>query len=321
MNKEIILSYVLTTRNKLPYLREVMKRLLENIQPDEEIVITDGASTDGTVEFLADLYKQGKIHQYISEPDCGEAHGFNKGILMASGILIKLLTDDDAFYYPGIQECKNFMLENKEVDYILGNIADVMIGDKHTDNFVLIKLYERDFINWQQGKSSGTFFCGLSMMLRKASISIFGLLDTSFSHVDLEYSFRITHRKAKIALNTSLMVIATRQPFSKSITIPSDIRENEWNRINTIYKQPKIKSLENYSISQIYWSLLKRYKNKFIKKENKPSNNVLPVDNFYIPIKKNEYTSDIIDLRAFFIDCEELFIKYNSENTSQIIYY
>ncbi len=38
MNKEITLSYVLTTRNKLPYLKEVMKRLLENVQPDEEIV-------------------------------------------------------------------------------------------------------------------------------------------------------------------------------------------------------------------------------------------------------------------------------------------
>ena len=40
---EIKLSYVITTRNKLPYLKELMKWLLENVQADEEIVVADGA--------------------------------------------------------------------------------------------------------------------------------------------------------------------------------------------------------------------------------------------------------------------------------------
>ena len=133
MNKNITLSYVLTTRNKLPYLKEVMKRLLENIESDEEIVITDGASTDGTVEYLTDLYTQGKIHHFISEPDNGESHGFNKGILLASGELIKLLTDDDVFYYAGIQECKTYMLENKSLN-ILNTHYYEEIQIKYTDS-------------------------------------------------------------------------------------------------------------------------------------------------------------------------------------------
>ena len=56
------LSYVLTTRNKLPYLKEVMTRLIENVQDDEEIVVVDGASTDGSVEYLKNQFEKGHIH-------------------------------------------------------------------------------------------------------------------------------------------------------------------------------------------------------------------------------------------------------------------
>ena len=85
---KIKLSYVITTFNKLPYLKEVMRLLLQNVQPDEEIVIVDGASTDGTKEYLQNLYNEGLIQQLISEKDLGEAHGFNKALLLAKGDLV-----------------------------------------------------------------------------------------------------------------------------------------------------------------------------------------------------------------------------------------
>src|SRR5215813_13826275 len=119
----ITLSYVLTTRNKLPLLQCVLDRLFEQIKQDEEIVVVDGASTDGTRPFLEGLYAAGRIHQWISEPDCGEAHGYNKGVLLARGELIKLISDDDAFYWPGIQACKAFMLAHPEVDLLAANGA------------------------------------------------------------------------------------------------------------------------------------------------------------------------------------------------------
>ena len=45
---DIALSYVLTTYNKLPYLRQVLERLVAARQADEEIVVVDGGSTDAT---------------------------------------------------------------------------------------------------------------------------------------------------------------------------------------------------------------------------------------------------------------------------------
>ncbi|WP_133273804.1 glycosyltransferase family 2 protein [Hymenobacter radiodurans] len=105
------LSYILTTYNKLPYLKQVLERLIAARQEDEEIVVADGGSKDGTAEYLQSLYAAGQIQQFISERDKGEAHGFNKCMLMAQGEIIKLITDDDAFYYPAIREAANFMIK------------------------------------------------------------------------------------------------------------------------------------------------------------------------------------------------------------------
>ena len=65
----INLSYVLTTRNKLPYLTYGLNNLIQNLQKDEEIIVVDANSNDGTVDFLKNLYKDGKIQQFISEKD------------------------------------------------------------------------------------------------------------------------------------------------------------------------------------------------------------------------------------------------------------
>ena len=96
---EYTLSYVLTTYNKLPYLRQVVERLVAARQPDEEIIVCDGGSSDGTPEYLSQLHQAGHIQQFVSERDKGEAHGFNKAMLRAKGELLKLVTDDDAFCY------------------------------------------------------------------------------------------------------------------------------------------------------------------------------------------------------------------------------
>lgn len=190
MNKKITLSYVLTTRNKLPYLKEVMKRLLENVQADEEIVITDGASTDGTVEFLSELYNQGKIQQFISEPDFGEAHGFNKGILIAKGELIKILSDDDAFYYPGIQECKKFMMENKDTELLSSNGATSTFENSN-DSYFLRFSYDDCYKEWLKVGEPYPF-CGLGIMFRRDRISRIGLFNTGIVRVDYEFGLRAT---------------------------------------------------------------------------------------------------------------------------------
>ena len=57
---EFGISYVVTTYNKLPYLQQVLGRLVAARRPDEEIVVADGGSSDGTPAYLQGLYETGQ---------------------------------------------------------------------------------------------------------------------------------------------------------------------------------------------------------------------------------------------------------------------
>ena len=77
------LSYLLATRNRAGFLGPVLDNVAELLGPDDELIVIDGGSTDGTRELLE--RRRDVVSDFISEPDRGEAHALNKGILRARG--------------------------------------------------------------------------------------------------------------------------------------------------------------------------------------------------------------------------------------------
>lgn len=188
------LSYVLSTRNKLPYLKTVLPDLMERKQADEEIVVADGASEDGTLAYLEGLEHVGAI-SLVRGPDVGEAHGFNKGIMASRGELVKLITDDDAFYFDGIHACKEFMLAHPEIDLLA---TDGIKRRKNAMHPFSPMRYQSRF-DKQQHNHEPFAFCGLGIMIRKSSLPILGLLNANFVRTDAEYSLRVTASRARLA--------------------------------------------------------------------------------------------------------------------------
>jgi glycosyltransferase involved in cell wall biosynthesis len=213
MNKPT-LSYIITTFNKLQYLKVVLGELIKRRFPDEEIVVTDGGSTDGTIRYLEQLKKEGKIQQCISEKDKGEAHGFNKGIWMSSGDLIKIITDDDAFNYNVIEACKLYMLANPDIDAIGANTGNLSLGNKKS--LVWAQDFHDDFFLWRAGKLNNFFFNGTCLMLRRSSLALMGIFNSGGLLTDFEYTLRITGI-ANIAWCTGLLSVRILNPKSNSI--------------------------------------------------------------------------------------------------------
>ena len=62
-----------------------------------EHVVVDGASTDGTPEWLAEQLAAGNIERYVSEPDRGIFDAMNKGINLARGRVLAFLNAADRY--------------------------------------------------------------------------------------------------------------------------------------------------------------------------------------------------------------------------------
>lgn len=193
MNMQPInLSYFLTTYQKLSYLKILLEDLIASREADEEIVISDGGSTDGTIEYLQQLYTEGKIQHFFSGKDKGESHGINRAMIACKGTILKVLTDDDVYCFEAIKECKEYLLLNPEVD---------MIGADGYDNYIGTEIefinHQRLFYKWRETKEPFGFY-GPGFFIRRSSIPLLGLFSCIVKFIDTEYAYRATSLPIKL---------------------------------------------------------------------------------------------------------------------------
>ena len=84
------------TRNDLSGIQRTLVSVREQDYPDLEHIVVDGASTDGTVEWLA-AHIWGSPSRFISERDNGIYDAMNKGATLATGDMIVFLNGGDRF--------------------------------------------------------------------------------------------------------------------------------------------------------------------------------------------------------------------------------
>jgi len=302
--EKITLSYVLTTRNKLPFLTYGLNRLIKNLKSDEEIIIVDAGSSDGTVEFLTSLYKKKIIHQFVTEPDFGEGHGFNKGFLIAKGDLIKIITDDDFFNYPAIQECKSLMLKNKDIDVMIGNIYDTPIDN--FDKIYFESMVENNFKNYV--KNGQIFpFTGLSLMIRKSSMALTGFFYSNIVCVDTEFALRITEIGVNIAWTDAAIAVRIGNSQSKLGNMSEKENRIELDRFQYLYDSKYRKRINNlsFTILRKFKGLLKNTKNLF----KISSNQNADPKNIYCTIEHIESINK---------KCEKYILNLNKEKSNFI---
>lgn len=110
-------SYILATRNRAEFLRKSLEAQRTLFSPEDELIIVDGHSSDHTAEIARQF--SNLVDIFISEPDWGPADAWNKGILLARGKYVKLLTDDDTIHTEGMAQAIAAMEKHPEVDLLL----------------------------------------------------------------------------------------------------------------------------------------------------------------------------------------------------------
>jgi glycosyltransferase involved in cell wall biosynthesis len=82
----------------------------------------DGASTDGTVEWLK---AQANRVRWISEPDRGMYDAVNKGLRLATGAVCAYLNADEQYLPGALRTVLDYFTTHPEVDVVVGDVVVV----------------------------------------------------------------------------------------------------------------------------------------------------------------------------------------------------
>lgn len=121
------LSIITVNYNNFDGLKKTAESILTQTWRDFEWIIIDGASTDGSREYIVDLNENlnkngwNPISYWCSEPDKGIYNAMNKGIVKAKGDYLNFMNSGDGFYESDTLR--------KIYLYIVKGNSDVYYGD------------------------------------------------------------------------------------------------------------------------------------------------------------------------------------------------
>jgi glycosyltransferase involved in cell wall biosynthesis len=112
------ISIVTASFNGAPGIERALRSVLSAMGPDDEYIVVDGGSTDGTTEIIRKYAH--RLSWWVSEPDAGQSHALNKGFARAGRPILGWLNADDVLL-PGALDRVRQRFERKSLDVLCGS--------------------------------------------------------------------------------------------------------------------------------------------------------------------------------------------------------
>lgn len=122
--KQPLLSIIIPSYNQGQYIRETIESCLAQDYRPIEILVIDGASTDGTLEVLEEYRNRSEV-RWISEPDRGVVEAVNKGFAMASGEFGAIQSSDDIYLPGAAARAVEVLSAEPELGFVFGDIMKI----------------------------------------------------------------------------------------------------------------------------------------------------------------------------------------------------
>jgi len=155
-----MISVCMTTYNASPYIDQQIYSILEQLNPNDELIVSDDGSTDKTIEIISSI-KDNRIRVIVGTKNVGVVKNFERALKAAKGEFI-FLSDQDDVWLPGkVTECINQLSLNQMV------VTDCVVTDSHLNIlcdslFFKIKSRSGFFYNLYKNK-----YVGCCMAFRK----------------------------------------------------------------------------------------------------------------------------------------------------------
>jgi glycosyltransferase involved in cell wall biosynthesis len=160
------ISFVLPTHNRIAWVGECLQSLIDQTEPDIEIIVVDDNSQDGTKEFLDEWATQDpRVKVVHNQENLGAGRSRNIGMELASSPIIAICDDDDFYPEDRASITLKWFEENPEGELV--NFPYIRVGyfGEHLENFYGSQFDEKAF------KENGTvsYFSNPTVAYKKES--------------------------------------------------------------------------------------------------------------------------------------------------------
>lgn len=136
MLNKIDLSVVVVCFNSVKTIQRCLDSIISQSHKPKQLIIIDGASTDGTLEILEN-YKA-YITDFISETDNGIYDAMNKGLSFCKQEFFLFLNSDDYLADENVLKKYSEPFKNEQIGFVFGNIDLV-------NNWTIKRHWEAEF--------------------------------------------------------------------------------------------------------------------------------------------------------------------------------
>lgn len=133
--QEPLVSLMLCVRNGMPHIVEALESVRALTYPNVELVIQDGASTDGTLQYLQNATNLPRF-SLVSEPDTGIGHGFNRALQRCRGDIIGSIDADNRLHKEALAIVVRGFREHPEAAVIYGACDMINVNGEFVHSWI-----------------------------------------------------------------------------------------------------------------------------------------------------------------------------------------
>ncbi len=205
-----VASVVIITHDRPDDLAKCLESVERQTAGEIEIIVVDNASTDNTLEMLAQRFPQVRV--YPSKVNLGVSQGRNVGIEMASHEVCVCIDDDAVFASDdAVRQAINYFESDPGLASVAMTILSSATGEEERKGIPRLdkKVLDRDY--------ECTYFCGAGFAVRRSMFLEAGTFwaPLVYGSQELDLSYRFLDRGWRLVHSAGIRVIHKSSPLAR----------------------------------------------------------------------------------------------------------
>ncbi len=177
------ISIVIPSFNQVKFLSRALDSLAQQNYPNLEVIVVDGASTDGTVDLLRS--RPEIVTHWVSDPDRGQSQALNKGFALATGEIFSELDCDERSLPGALLMVGETFSKESDLDIVFGHRIVTDVTGREIERMRLPAIHPAKYALY----ASGLLFSDTTFWKRQLHRRTGKFDEVDYSHYGMDFDW------------------------------------------------------------------------------------------------------------------------------------